>query len=378
MKKSICFVTSSRAEYGATRWLIDIIDKSEIFDLQILVTGSHLSPDFGETFHEIEKDGYKISDKVDILLSSNSKMSIVKSSGLCLLGIGEYLYKNRPDAIVVTGDRYELLPICSSALYLNIPIIHISGGDVTMGAIDNQVRNAVTMLSSIHFPVTKESSENVIRMIGNDSHVYVLGEPGLENFIKLPLWGRTELSKDLNLDIDKDWILLTCHPETRQTLSYNLDMVENIIKVLLDSDNTQIVVTKSNFDYGGMQINNYLSSISLKFPNKFKMVASLGQLRYLSLMKQVSCVIGNSSSAVIESPYLKTPSINIGNRQDGRYMCKNILSCSSEYGDIKETYARITSLDFKNTLSLTESYYGDGKSSDIFFKALTNEFCTYE
>lgn len=373
-RKRICFVTSSRAEYGATRWLIDAVDKSKNLDLLLLVTGSHLSTEFGETYLEIEKDGYGITEKVDMLLSSKSEMAIVKGAALCLLGVGDFLQKERPDAIVVTGDRYELLPICMSALLLRIPIIHISGGDITLGAIDNQVRNAITMMASIHFPVVKEAAENVIRMQGNNEHVYVLGEPGLENFLKLSLMDRTMLATDLSLDSYKRWILLTCHPETCNALNYNLLMIENVLQELLELEDVQIVVTKSNFDYGGMQMNDYVEQVVKRNPNRIKLVASLGQLRYLSLMKEVICVVGNSSSAIIETPYLKTPAINIGNRQKGRYMCKNVVSCGISRSEISKAYHLIFTPEYQEKLFSTSSYYGNGKSSEIFVNVLECEF----
>lgn len=373
-KKRICFVTSSRAEYGATRWLIDAVDKSRNLDLLLLVTGSHLSTEFGETYLEIEKDGYAITEKVDMLLSSKSEMAIVKGAALCLLGVSDFLQRERPDAIVVTGDRYELLSICTSALLLRIPIIHISGGDITLGAIDNQVRNAITMMASIHFPVVKEAAENVIRMQGDNKHVYVLGEPGLENFLKLSLMDRAMLATDLSLDPGKKWILLTCHPETCNTLNYNLLMIENILQELLELEDVQIVATKSNFDYGGIQMNDYMEQEVKRSPDRIKSVASLGQLRYLSLMKEVVCVVGNSSSAIIETPYLKTPAINIGNRQKGRYMCENVVSCGINRPEISEAYQLIFTPEYQEKLFSTSSYYGNGKSSEIFINVLEYEF----
>lgn len=373
-RKRICFVTSSRAEYGATRWLIDAVDKSKNLDLLLLVTGSHLSTEFGETYQEIERDGYLITEKVDMLLSSKSEMAIVKGAALCLLGVSDFLQKERPDAIVVTGDRYELLSICTSALLLKIPIIHISGGDITLGAIDNQVRNAITMMSSIHFPVVKEAAENVIRMQGNNGHVYVLGEPGLENFLKLSLMDRTVLATDLPLNLDKKWILLTCHPETCNTLNYNLLMIENALQELLEVEDAQIIVTKSNFDYGGMQMNDYVEKAVKRNPDRIKLIASLGQLRYLSLMKEVVCVVGNSSSAIIETPYLKTPAINIGNRQKGRYMCENVISCGISRQEISDAYNLIFTSEYQKRLFSTSSYYGNGKSSEIFINVVEHEF----
>ena len=356
----ICIVTASRAEYGTLRWLIDEIANDNDLCLQLIVTGSHLSNEQGYTYLQIEEDGYHIDEKLEMLMASSSLVGIVKSMGICSLSIGEAFARLMPDIIVVLGDRYELLPICSAALLMNIPIAHISGGDVTLGAIDDQIRNAVTMMASVHFPGVKESALRIARMIGNNKNIYAVGEPGLDNFIRLELFSREDLAHYLNLDVNKQWILLTFHPETKKDLEENMIILMNIVSEILEmGKNFQLIVTKANADYGGVQINEYLTLESEK--RDFFLFSSLGQLRYLSLMKYVYCVIGNSSSGIIEAPFLGKPVINIGKRQEGRHTCENVINVSGKKGSVRDALNKL--LKTSNIFN-PDYYYGDGLTSN--------------
>lgn len=358
-KLKICVVTASRSEYGTLRWLIDEIVKDNDLCLQLIVTGSHLSFEQGCTYLEIEKDGYQISEKIEMLMSSSSLVGIVKSMGICSLSIGEVFSRLMPNIVVVLGDRYELLPICSAALIMNISIAHISGGDITKGAIDDQIRNAITMMASIHFPGVKDSAHRLERMIGSNKNIYPVGEPGLDNFTRLNLLPREELANNLNLDVNKQWILLTYHPETRISLEKNIAILKNIVSDILDAgENFQLIVTKANADYGGVQINEYLTQQSQK--RGFILFDSLGQLRYMSLMRNVYCIIGNSSSGIIEAPFLGKSVINIGNRQEGRYFCENIINVSGEKGTVGKALNQLKQTDHSYK---PDNYYGDGLTS---------------
>ena len=352
--KKVCVVTATRAEYGGLRWIIDNLVHDSGVKLQLVVTGSHLSLDFGMTYHFIEEDGYDIDEKVDMELCTKDIYSIPRSMGLCAERIGKTFQRLQPDIVIVLGDRYELLPIVNTALIYNIPIAHISGGDITKGAIDNEVRNAVTMMSTLHFPGTEESAERIRRMLGNDRYVYTVGEPGLDSFYKFDLWSRKKLANDLGLDENIDWMLVTLHSETKQTMDYNMDMVCHLYQAMLTLPDTQFVVTKANADWGGCQINSFWDSVQSQ---NIHVIASLGQIRYLSLMHQVVAVLGNSSSGIIEAPFLGIPVINIGNRQEGRHMCKNVISCGSAVEQIKEGLAQINQHRCKG------NYWGDGKAS---------------
>ena len=220
----VCVVTAARSEYGLLQWLMYSLQEDKRFCLQLIVTGAHLSTEQGLTYKQIEEDGFRIDEKIEMLLDSGTSAGIVKSTGLCAIGMADCLQRLKPDIIVVLGDRYELLPVCTSALLFNIPIAHISGGDITEGAIDNEIRNAVTMMSSLHFPEVESSANRIINMIGTEKNVYTVGETGLESFMRYSLITRSQLSADLNLSIESDWVLLTYHPETKLSIEQNLRM----------------------------------------------------------------------------------------------------------------------------------------------------------
>ena len=362
--KKVCIITAARSEYGLLKWVIDGVHHDNELELQLIVTGSHLSEEHGNTVHFIEEDGYPIAAKVDVQLEYENKKEIVRTMGRCSMGLADTLAELNPDIMVVLGDRYELLPICSAALVMNIPIAHISGGDVTEGAIDNQIRNAVTMMSTLHFPGTKPSYDNICRMINSKDNVYVTGETNIDNFEHYQLLSRKELSKNLELDANKQWVLVTLHPETKMSLDENLQMAQNMIKAL-PSNNVEIVITQSNADFGGVQMNELYKDCA-KNNQAIHFIPTLGQLRYLSLMKEVSCVVGNSSSGIVETPYLGVPTVNIGNRQTGRHICGNIISCGKTLSDIKNA---ITS-SMSHGKYDPDEYFGDGHASERIIEVL--------
>ena len=370
--KKICIVTATRAEYGLLRWLIDEVQNDSDLNLQLIVTGAHLSNEFGYTYREIEKDGYPIDAKIEMLLSSSTKSGIVKSMGICLIGLSDVLNRLCPDILVILGDRYELLPICNAALVMNIPVAHISGGDITEGAIDDQIRNAITMMSDLHFPGTQKSAERIAQMRGSSENIYTVGEPGLDNFNRFSLLGRDELSDRLTLEKEKNWVLLTYHPETKISHEENLETVINISRILDAQNHIQVIITKSNADFGGIEINRFWESLSKK-NNKYRLYDSLGQLNYLSVMNESYCLIGNSSSGIIEAPFLKKPVINIGNRQSGRYFCDNIFSVKNSFDAINEGFEKVVNFyNMKESIFSSRYYYGDGTTSLKIKKVIKN------
>ena len=365
--KKICFVTAARSEYGLIKWIMKEVEKSSMFQLQLIVTGAHLLPEQGHTIDAIIDDGFVIDEIIDIHLKLSSKTDIAESMGRIAEGFSRAFEKLSPDCVVVLGDRYELLPIVNTAFVMTIPIVHISGGDVTEGAIDDGIRNAVTMLADYHFPGTPESANNIIRMRGSRDKVWAVGEPGLDVLYKESLISRDELAENLGLDSEKKWVLLTYHPETRKKLNENLSVVKTCVELLLDIDGIQVVATYSNVDYGGDKINLLLEEVSRKEKSILKVVPSLGNKRYLSFMRQVAFVIGNSSSGIIETPMLGIPSINIGERQKGRHICKNVIQTSDSRADIEDAIKTALSLD-----KFEEDYYwGDGHASERIIKALS-------
>lgn len=357
--KKICIVTATRAEYGLLRWVIDGVHNDPELELQLVVTGSHLLPEQGLTYRYIEEDGYPIVAKVDMHLRSDNLRDIVHSMGYCSMGMGDVLTELCPDILVVLGDRYELMSIVSAALVIGIPVAHISGGDVTEGAIDNEVRNAVTMMASLHFSGVESSADNIRRMRGNDDHVYNVGEPGLESFNRLELMSREELAEDLGLDIEKRWCLVTLHPETRIGLEENVAMAISLSKAMIAHKDVQYVISKANADYGGQQINDVWENVAANYPEQMRLLASLGQQRYLSYMRQAVGVLGNSSSGIIEAPFLGIPVVNIGDRQKGRYQCKNIIQTGRAEDEIRYAVEQMLRQEKR-----VDKYFGDGNVAE--------------
>lgn len=359
MKKKVCVITAARSEYGLMRWIIDAIYHDDALELQLVVTGAHMSPEQGLTYKFIEEDGYPITEKVPMLLSSNDEVSTAKSMGVCSISLADTFKRLQPDIIVVLGDRYELLPIVGTALVMRIPVAHIAGGDVTEGAIDDEVRNAVTMMSSIHFPGVIAAGDNIHRMLGTNKNVYAVGEVGLDSFNRLELWDKNETAKNLNLDLGQKWCLVTLHPETKLSLDENLQMVDNLFNAMKCVEGVQYIITKANTDFGGLQINEFWEKVILECPSKMQLFPSLGQHRYLSFMKHADMVVGNSSSGIVEAPFMGTPVVNIGDRQKGRNVCKNVICCGRSKNEISEALNKAMVSE-----RIIDKYWGDGHSSE--------------
>lgn len=357
--KNICIITAARSEYGLLKWVIDGVHHDEELQLQLLVTGAHLSEEHGYTLQFIEEDGYPIAARVDMHLASENRTEIVRSMGHCSIGMADTLAGLNPDLVVVLGDRYELLPIVSAALVMGVPVAHISGGDVTEGAIDNEVRNAVSMMSSLHFPGVESSADNLKRMLGTDRKIYTVGEPGLESFLRYELMSRDELAENLQLDHRKPWCLVTLHPETKISIEENVVMAENLFRVMDGMNDVQFVISKANADYGGSQINAFWEKAVENNADKYKLFSSLGQCRYLSFMRQAAGVLGNSSSGIVEAPFMGIPVVNMGDRQKGRHICKNVIQCGRSYDEILSAVNKMQSQS-----KMVDTYYGDGHTAE--------------
>lgn len=354
-------MTASRSEYGLLRWTMHEVNNHDNLKLQIIATGSHLSQEYGLTFRAIEEDGFIIDEKVDMLLSSNKISAVAKSMGICSFSIADTFLRLNPDIIVVLGDRYELLPICSAALVMRIPVAHISGGDVTNGAIDNEIRNAVTQMASLHFPGTIESLKNIERMTGKKENIYCAGEPGIENIIKMTLLSRKELADKYNMDINNKWIIFSYHPETKSSIDYDLLLVSTILELLISKENITVVLSYSNADFGGNQINQLIETKYKSSGGKIILSQSYGQRDYLSFMNEAAIIVGNSSSAIVEAPVFGLPAINIGERQNGRFICENIISCPK---DMELVIKMIEELLTNTDIRYNPNYhYGDGTTS---------------
>ena len=363
--KKVCIITAARSEYGLLKWVIDGVHHDNELELQLVVTGAHLSDEHGKTVQFIEEDGYPIAARVDMQLASDSRKDIVRSMGYCTTGIADVLSDLQPDMVVVLGDRYELLPIVSASLVMGIPVAHISGGDVTEGAIDNEVRNAVSMMSAIHFPGVESSAENLRRMLGKDALIYTAGEPGLESFLRFDLMSREELAENIGLDVNKKWCLVTLHSETKLSLDENLEIVRNLFYAMQQTKDVQFVISKANADFGGMQINEFWYEAVKQDTDKYHLFSSLGQRRYLSFMQQAVGVIGNSSSGIVEAPFLGIPVINIGDRQKGRHLCKNVIQSDRTKVAIEDAFKKMLVQP-----KIVDTYYGDGHTSEFIITKL--------
>ncbi|MEY9971880.1 UDP-hydrolyzing UDP-N-acetyl-D-glucosamine 2-epimerase [Lysinibacillus sp. RC46] len=368
MKKKICVVTATRAEYGLLSGLLKEISKSETFLLQMIVTGMHLSPEFGFTYREIENDGYKINDKVEALLSSDSAVGVAKSMGLTSIGFAEALDKLRPDLIIILGDRFEMLAVAQVALILQIPIAHIAGGDVTEGAYDDAIRHSISKMSNLHF-VTNEIAKKRLIQLGEDPQtVFNVGSLGIDNIKNTELLSLKELSKLMNFNFLKKNILITLHPvtvETSYTKKYAQILLEALdeIKILFDIG---FIFTKANADNGGREI-NYLFENYCKDNKNAKIYDSLGKIKYLSCLHYIDAVVGNSSSGLYEVPSFNKATINIGNRQLGRLKASSVIDVDFEKNQIKNAIIKAL-----NKNIATENPYGEGETAYKIIDILNN------
>lgn len=358
LKHKITVITCTRAEYGYLKRVMRLVEDDADLELQLVVGGAHLCLDQGYTLRMIEEDGFRVDAQLDYLQFDNTEKGIVESMALCQKQCAEVYAQLMPDAIVVLGDRYELLPICSAALIMRIPIVHISGGDVTEGAIDNEIRNAITMMADMHFPGTEDSAANIRRMRNTMKHIYTVGEPSIENLAKEQLLMKQELSEKFGWDAAKPWIVVTLHPETKLTLQENIAMARTMMQVLAEQQDAQVIVTLANTDCGGVEMNAVYKEYAERY-NHIYVYPSLGQKKFNSAMAQAYCVAGNSSSGIVEAPFLAVPVINIGLRQEGRHRCANIIdvpNCTE--ASLKAALAQIPTMHPQS-----DTYWGDGETS---------------
>lgn len=365
----ICIATGTRAEYGLLKPLIEKISSDNYFTLQLLVTGAHLSPEFGLTYKQIESDGYTIDAKVEMLLSSDTSEGITKSMGLGMIGYSDSLKQLSPDLLIILGDRYEMLSIASTALIFRIPIVHIHGGEITEGAYDDAIRHAITKMSALHFTSTEEYRKRVIQLGEHPNTVFNVGAIGLDNFMSLEILSKSELENELKIKFNKYNYIIGFHPETLSNYS-----IEEQFKSLLQAIDVQtdsfFIFTKANADTDGRIINQLIEKYVSSHPEKAALFASLGTQRYLSLMKLVTAVVGNSSSGILEAPSAPTATINIGDRQKGRIQAKSIINSSADKDDIISAFNKAKSKKFRLEIENIVNPYGNGDTSNQIMKIL--------
>ncbi len=371
MKRKVCVITGTRAEYGLLKPLMDEIKSSEELELQVVVTGSHLSPEFGLTYKKIEEDGFLIDEKLEILMSSDSPVGITKSMGLVLLGMGEVLSRLNPDLIVLLGDRYEIFCCAAAAVVSCIPIAHLHGGEITEGAMDDVFRHAITKMSHLHFTSTEEYRQRVIQLGENPQNVFNVGAIGNDNIKQLKLLSKELLSNTHGIMFKKYNYLITFHPVTLEKNSAEKQFM-SLINVLNSLEESYFIFTKANADTDGRIINQMIDEFVKNNSDKSISFTSMGQLNYLSTMQFVDAVVGNSSSGIIEAPSFKIGTINIGNRQKGRIKANSIIDCDATENDIQFAFDKLHTSEFHENLQNVKSPYGEGETSSKIINVITS------
>ncbi len=369
-KRKIAVITGSRAEYGLLYWIIKGIFEDPALELQLIVTGMHLSSEFGLTVGEIKNDGFPISEKVEMLLSSDTESAISISMGVGIIGFAKAYERLRPDIIVVLGDRFEILSAVVSAVPFRIPIAHIHGGEITEGAIDELFRHAISKMSYLHFTSTEEYRKRIIQLGESPERVFYVGAVGLDNILRLPLLSREELEKKLNIRFNKHNLLVTYHPTTLEGNRCGKEF-KCLLDVLNELNDTFVIFTKTNADTNGRIINDMIDSYVSANPNRSIVFTSMNRINYLSVMKEVDAVVGNSSSGIIEAPSFHVGTINIGNRQSGRVKAGNVIDCKPNKKELRKAFKKVFSVEFRNSLKkITNPYYCNGFASQKIIEVL--------
>jgi UDP-hydrolysing UDP-N-acetyl-D-glucosamine 2-epimerase len=355
--RKICIVTGSRAEYGHLYWLMKEVQGDKALKLQIAATGMHLSPEFGLTYKIIEQDGFEIDEKVEMLLSSDTPVGLTKSTGLATIGFADAFDRLNPDVVVLLGDRFELLAAAQAALIARIPLAHISGGELTEGVIDESIRHSITKMSQLHFVAAEEYRKRVIQLGEQPDRVFNVGDPGLDYIERLKPLTRQEIESSLGFKLGEINFLVTYHPVTLSPRG-SAAAAKALLAALDRFPDAKIVFTKSNSDTDGRIINQLVDAYAAEHPHRAIAVTSLGQARYLSVMKLANVVVGNSSSGIVEAPCLKAATVNIGDRQRGRLKATSVIDCDETTESIGAAITKALTPQFRATLPATESLYG--------------------
>lgn len=368
MTRRICVVTGTRAEYGLLRWVMETICQTQGLQLQLIVTGMHLSPEFGLTYREIEKDGFRIDRKVEMLLSSDTPSGIAKSMGLGLIGFGEVLESLRPDVMLVLGDRFEILAAVAAAMVFRVPVAHLHGGECAEGSIDESFRHSITKMSHLHFVAVEEYRRRVIQLGEQPDRVFLVGGLGVDGMLKQPLLERDELQDALGFELGARNLLITFHPVTLERATAAAHMSE-LLAALSELQDTNLIFTLPNADTDGRvlieMINTYVADNS-----NACVYASLGQLRYWSCIRHVDGVVGNSSSGLTEVPSFGKGTVNIGDRQRGRLKAASVIDCQPTRLAISGAIARLYSPEFQAILTTVRNPYGHGGASESVVSTL--------
>ena len=372
-QRKICVVTTSRADYGLLYYLMREIQDDPGLRLQVIAAAMHMSPEFGLTYRQIEQDRFEIDKKIEMLLSADSEVAVAKSIGVGLISFADALDALRPEILVLLGDRFELLSAAAAALMLKIPLAHIHGGETSQGAVDEAVRHAVTKMAVLHFPATEEYRRRILQMGENREHVFNFGAPGLDHLYRETLLSRAEFEGGMQLDLAGPVAIVTYHPVTLETTSA-LSQIGNLLEAV-ESSGIKAVFTKANADAHGREINREIARFCESNPARYHFFDNLGQKVYLSCLRHLDLMIGNSSSGLTEAPSFKMPVVNIGERQKGRTKAANVIDVGYDIEGILEGIHRANSPEFRNSLSDLKNPYDrfeDGKTSRRIKETLKN------
>ncbi len=370
MKRKICIVTGTRAEYGLLRWVMEGIREASTLELQVIATGMHLSPEFGLTYRDIEKDGFSIDRKVEMLLSSDTPVGLAKSMGLGLIGFGEAWQQLRPDLVLVLGDRFEIFSAVAAALIARIPVAHLHGGETTEGAFDEALRHSISKMSHLHFVAAEVYRQRVLQLGEHPDRVFLVGGLGIDNIKKLSLLDRPALEASLGFKLGRKNLLITFHPVTLENKTSQQQMAE-LLMALEKLEDTHLIFTMPNADTDS----RVLFDMVKQFVNKHSHACahtSLGQLRYLSTVQHVDAVVGNSSSGIIEAPSFAKGTINVGDRQRGRLKAESVIDCEPNEQSILAALQKLYSPSFQSLLKKVQNPYGEGGASEKVVQILKN------
>ena len=363
-KRKVMVVTATRAEYGLLKNTIKAIEKSDYLQLILIVTGMHMSKQYGETWREIEEDGFSIDEKISIIAKDRNHL---EEMAVLQIELSKIFQKYKPDILLLLGDRYEILAAASAAVVMKVPIAHISGGESTEGAMDEQIRHAITKMAHIHFPGAKEYGENIRKMGEEEWRIHLVGDPGIENIKKTDFMSQEDVLNDIGVMVDEKTLLITFHPVTLEVEKTEYYMSQLISA--LDKYDGNMIITYPNSDPGNEIIISMWNEFADCHPNVY-LTKSLGIRRYLSVMKLCGAVVGNSSSAIVEAPFFKIPVVNIGNRQLGRMLANNIIETNYDKESINSAINKCLSKEFREYVKDTKSMYGEGNTSQEIVKVL--------
>ena len=368
MKRKICVVTGSRADYGLLRFVMQGIKEDAELVLQVVVTGMHLSSTFGLTYRDIEADGFNIDAKVENLSSSDSPVGIAESMGKGLSGCAEAFSRLQPDLIVVLGDRFEIFAATAAALVAKIPVAHLHGGETTAGAFDEAFRHSITKMSHLHFVAAEEYRQRVIQLGEDPKNVFLVGGLSVDGVKSVNLLSKEELESSLGIKFQSKSLLITFHPVTLEDETSEAQMKE-LLSALSNLSDTTLIFTMPNADTGGLVLIKMIEQF-VKLHHNAHSFISLGQQRYLSCIAHVDGVVGNSSSGLTEVPSFKKGTINIGARQLGRLQALSVINCEPKEEHIKGALTKLFSHEFKSSLATTSNPYGEGGASDLVVNVL--------